>query len=124
LPNDQINLTPISYSDTGLVFIAHTQQSYSFSPILDCGGNHPPSAGVLECDFNSTLFFPCLGSNIPTPALGIVSFTSLTTGTFSLVFKLNGNVYQGSVTLTTTQCVISWNNTSGVTISPLVIQKQ
>ena len=123
-PNDQVNLTPISYSDTGLIFIAHTQLPYSFSPILDCGGNHPLTAGVLECDFNSTLVFPCIGSNVPTPAVGIVSFTSLTTGTFNLEFKLNGNLYQGSVNVSSTQCVISWTDTSGVTISPLVIQKQ
>jgi len=124
LANDQVNLTPISYSDTGLIFIAHTQDSYSHSPILNCGGNLPPSGGVLECDFNSTLLFPCLGSPLPSPAVGIVSFTSLTNGTFSLVFKLNGTAYQGSVTVTNSECTITWNNTSGVTISPLTIQKQ
>ena len=123
-PNDQVILTPISYSDTGLIFIAHTQDAYNHSPILDCGGNHPPSGGVFECDFNSTLVFPCLGSTLPAPAVGIVSFTSVTNGTFSLVFKLNGNTYQGSVTVTSTQCTITWNSMSGVTISPLTIQKQ
>jgi hypothetical protein len=124
LPDDQVSLTPISFSDTGLIFIAHTQDSYSHSPVLNCGGNLPPSGSVLECDFNSTLLFPCLGSTLPSPAVGIVSFTSLTNGTFSLVFKLNGTAYQGSVTVTSTACNITWSNTSGVTISPLTIQKQ
>jgi len=124
LPGDQISLTPISYSDTGLIFIAHTQASYPYSPILNCGGNHPPSGGVLECDFNSALFFPCQGSTLPAPAVGIVSFTGLTDSTFSLVFTLNGSAYSGSVTVTTTQSTITWNYTSGVTISPLIIHKQ
>lgn len=123
-PNDWIYLTPVSFSDTGLIFVAHTQLPYDHSPILDCGGNLPPNGNVFECDFNSTLLFPCYGSTLPAPAVGIVSFTSVTNGTFTLVFKLNGNVYSGSLTVTDTQATITWNNSSGVTISPLTIQKQ
>lgn len=123
-PDDQVNLTPISFSDTGLIFVAHTQNSYDHSPILDCGGNLHPVYGIFECDFNSTLLFPCLGSPLPAPAVGIVSFTSVSSGTFSLVFKLNGMSYSGSLTITNTQATITWNNSSGVTISPLTIQKQ
>ncbi len=122
--DDQINLTPISYSDTGLIFIAHTQDLYTNSPILNCGGNLPPSNGVFECDFNSAFEYVCIGSPAPAPAVGIVSFTSLTNGTYNLVFKLNGITYQGSVTANDTNCSITWNYSSGVTISPLMIQKQ
>jgi hypothetical protein len=123
-PDDQINLTPISYSDTGLIFIAHTQDLYTSSPILNCGGNIPPDNSIFECDFNSAFEYVCIGSPTPTPASGIVSFTSLTNGTFSLLFKLNGITYQGSVTATDQNCTITWNYSSGVTISPLTIQKQ
>ena len=122
--DDQINLTPISFSDTGLIFIAHTQDLYTNSPILNCGGNLPLTNGTLECDFNSTFEYACLGSQTPAPAVGIVSFTSVTNGTYNLVFKLNGTTYQGSVTVTDTNCTISWSYSSGVTISPLTIQKQ
>lgn len=122
--DDQISLTPISFSDTGLIFIAHTQDLYTYSPILDCGGNIPPSNGAYECDFNSTFEYVCYGSPTPTPASGIVSFTSVANGTYNLVFKLNGTTYQGSVTVTDTNCTITWNYSSGVTISPLTIQKQ
>jgi hypothetical protein len=122
--DDQINLTPISYSDTGLIFIAHTQDLYTNSPILNSGGNIPLSNGTFECDFNSTFEYACLGSPTPVPAVGIVSFTSVTNGTYNLVFKLNGTTYQGTVTVTDTNCTITWNYSSGVTISPLTIQKQ
>lgn len=122
--DDQISLTPISFSDTGLIFIAHTQDLYAYNPMLDCGGNKPPSNGTFECDFNSTFEYACYGSPTPTPATGIISFTSVSKGTYNLVFKLNGTTYQGSVTVTDTNCTITWTYSSGVTISPLTIQKQ
>jgi hypothetical protein len=122
--DDQINLTPISFSDTGLIFIAHTQDLYTNSPILNTGGNLPLTNGTFECDFNSTFEYACFGSPTPVPAVGIVSFTSVTNGTYNLVFKLNGTTYQGSVTVTDTNCTITWSYLSGVTISPLTIQKQ
>ncbi len=55
---------------------------------------------------------------------GIISFTSVSKGTYNLVFKLNGTTYQGSVTVADTSCTITWSYSSGVTISPLTIQKQ
>ncbi len=122
--DDQISLTPISFSDTGLIFVAHTQDLYTNSPILDCGGNIPPSNGTFECDFNSAFEYACYGSPTSTPATGIISFTSVTNGTFNLVFKLNGITYQGSVTVTDSSCTLTWNYSSGVTIAPLTIQKQ
>src|SRR5664279_3008354 len=32
--DDQVNLTPVDYSDTGLVFVAHTTNLYNHSPLL------------------------------------------------------------------------------------------
>jgi hypothetical protein len=123
-PDEQINLTPIDYSDTGLVFVAYTQTAYNHSPMLDCGGLISQSNGTFECDINSTLIFPCFGAVSPAPAMGIISFTSLTNGTYNLAFKLNGTLYQGSLTATDDQVVINWSHTSGVVISPLSIKKQ
>jgi hypothetical protein len=125
-PNDQISLTPISYSDTGLIFVAHTKDMYAQSPMLDCGGNGNiyPSGGTFECDFASTFVFACVGSSAPAPAIGIVSFTGVNNGTYNLAFKLNGTLYQGSFTATDTGVTITWNYTSGITISPLTIPKQ
>ena len=36
--DDQINLTPVDYSDTGLVFVAHTTNLYDHSPLLNSNG--------------------------------------------------------------------------------------
>ncbi len=121
---DQVILTPISYSDSaGLVLLAHTKNSYDFFPALVYGGNFSGSGGGLECDFTSITEYPCNGYDLPTPALTDVFFNSLANGTYNLVFKLNGTSYQGSMTLTSTTCTFNWGYASGVTISPLQIQK-
>ena len=122
--DDQINLTPLSCSDTALAFLAHTQDLYIGSPILDCGGTIQMSNDTFECDFNSAFEYACIGSPTPAPASGVVFFIKLTNGTHNLVFKLNGTSYQGSINATNTTCTITWNHVSGVTISPLTIQKQ
>ena len=73
--NDQITLTPVSYSDTGLVLLAHTQQLY---------GNNFPSLGnnVLtdntgvgyNFSFNGVYQYPCNSVTFaPLPATGIFS---------------------------------------------------
>jgi hypothetical protein len=123
-PDDIVVLTPISYTDTGLVFSAHTVMTYDHSPILNCGGNIPASGGNLECDINSVFEYACLGSSYPAPAVGIVSFTGLTIGTYNLIFKLNDKTYTGTVVVSKLSLTITWTDNSGVSISPLTIEKQ
>jgi hypothetical protein len=121
---DQVILTPIAYSDSaGLVLLAHTQNAYTSYPILVYGGNFSGVGGSLECDFNSITEYPCNGPGYPTPAMTDVFFNSLADGTYTLVFKLNGTTYQGSMTVSNASVIFNWNYTSGVTISPLTIQK-
>jgi hypothetical protein len=121
---DQVILTPIAYSDSaGLVLLAHTQNAYNLYPTLVYGGNFSGTGGGLECDFNSVIEHPCSSGGFPTPAMTDVFFNSLTDGTYTLVFKLNGTTYQGSMTVSNASVTFNWNYTSGVTISPLTIQK-
>jgi hypothetical protein len=122
---DQVILTPISFSDSaGLVFLAHTQDLYNYQPSLAFTGDFSGSGGTYECDFNSVLEYGCIAGSLPAPATSDVFFNALTNGTHDLVFKLNGTTYQGTMTVSNTSCTFNWNNTdSGVTISPLQIQK-
>ena len=124
--NDQITLTPVSYSDTGLILLAHTQQLY--------GANYP-SLGNNELtdntsvgynfSFSSIYQYPCNGATFaPVPATGIFSFKGLSNGVHQIAFSLNGNNYTGSVTVTDTDCTFTWNYASGIIISPLHILKQ
>ena len=124
--NDQITLTPLSYSDAGLVLFAHSQDLY---------GHNFPSLGNNELtdntgegynfSFPGVDEYPCEGANLdPAPATGIFSFKGLSNGVHKLAFSLNGNNYTGSVTVTDTDCTFTWNDASGIIISPLHILKQ
>jgi hypothetical protein len=126
---DQITLTPISFSDTGLVLLAHTQQTYGVhSPSLGIIELSDSSDGVYDFGFGGVTEYPCNGSGSPAavPATGSVSFTgtSLTPGTHNLTIGLNGVAYQGSLVVTSTSCSFTWNYSSGIIISPLTIQIQ
>lgn len=121
---DQISLAPIIFSDSaGLVLLATTSYMYSGFPSLATGGNFAGVAGVFECDFNAVIEYPCNGPSYPAPATTDVFFSSVNNGTYALVIKLNGTTYTGSMVVTDTSCSFNWTYNSGVTISPLQIQK-
>lgn len=122
--DDQINLTPVDYSDTGLVFVAHTTNLYDHSPLLNSNGDIRLTESGFEVDISSALVFPCYGSAAPAPAVGLVVLTGLTNRTYTLSFKLNNTTYSGSMTVTDSNISFSWTSSSGVTISPLTIQRR
>jgi hypothetical protein len=123
---DQIVLTPISYSDTGLVVLAHTQQTYgTYYPSLGFPLVTDSSNGKYVLGFGEITEYPCnSATSVATPATGWVSFSQLTNGVHDVTIGFNNTVYTGTLTVTDTDCTFSWNYTSGITISPLTIQKQ
>ena len=123
-PDDQVFLTPVDYSDTGLVFVAHTSNLYSHSPLLNSNGEIHISESGFEVDISSELVYPCSGSPAPAPAFGMVTLTGLTSKTYSLSFKLNNAVYSGTMTVSDSNITFNWGHSSGVTISPLIIQRR
>ncbi|HET7003574.1 MAG TPA: hypothetical protein VFI33_19770 [Puia sp.] len=123
-PDDQINLTPVDYSDTGLVFVAHSTNLYNHSPLLNSNGNIQVSDRGFEVDISSALIFPCSGPASPAPAVGLVALTGLSNRTYTLTFKLNNITYSGSMTVTDSNIVFNWTYSYGVTISPLTIQRR
>jgi hypothetical protein len=122
--DDQIFLTPVDYSDTGLVFVAHTANLYNHSPLLNSNGEIHVTVSGFEVDINSALIYPCSGSAAPAPAFGLVAITGLTNRTYTLSFKLNNTTYSGSMTVTDSNITFTWTSSSGVTISPLMIQRR
>jgi hypothetical protein len=125
LVGDQLILTPISYSDTGLVLLAHTVDIYdNYYPSLNYTTGTDSTVGY-EFDFGTILEYPCGNwTSAPTPATTSLAFHGLTSGTQDLTIVLNGAVYRGTLTVSSTECSFSWNYSSGVIISPLAIQKQ
>jgi|SRR5579862_6369763 len=123
--NDQIFISPVSYSDTGLVFVAHTQLTYGDQyPLLDYSLIPDTTAGYGFV-FGTVTESPCgFVTGTAMPATGILSIHALTAGTNDFTIMVDGTIYAGTLTVTGNQCIISWNYTSGVTISPLSITKQ
>lgn len=125
--SDQIFLTPVSYSDTGLVFVAHTQQTYGDQyPLLDYGPIPDTiSASGYGFVFGTVTESPCnIATGTPTPATAILSISSLMQGANDFTIFFNGAVYEGTITVTNTQISFSWHYTSGIIISPMTIMKQ
>jgi hypothetical protein len=123
--NDQISLMPVSYSDTGLVLIAHTQQTYGSNyPLLNYLPG-PDSVAGYEFVFGAVYKYPCSApAGADLPATAIISFGNLSMGTSDVTFILNGTLYKGSLVVTPSSCTFNWSYTSGVVISPLTIHKQ
>jgi hypothetical protein len=122
--DDQVFLTPVDYSDTGLTFVAHTANLYSNSPFLNSNGEIHVTVSGFEVDINSALVYPCSGSATPVPAFGIIAITGLTNRTYTLSFVLNNTTYSGTMTVSDSNIIFTWANSSGVTISPLTIQRR
>ena len=129
--DEQITLTPVSYTNNGLVLLAHTQDTYgAFYPLLD----YTQVSDITTGDgfsFSNILTYPCdlpYPSGIELPGTAIISFGGndhpLQNGTSDVTFDLKGTIYKGTLTVTSTSCTFNWNYTSGVIISPLSIQKQ
>ncbi len=121
---DMLILTPVNYSDTGLVLSMHSQDIY---------GNNYPGFGNVEAtsnnntysfSFNNITEYPCYSTAQPMVATGILTFAGLVNGSYNVTIAFNGTSYQGVLAVTGTSCTFSWNYSSGVIISPLQIQKQ
>jgi len=122
--DDQINLTPVDYSDTGLVFLVHSTNLYNHSPLLSNAGEIHITESGFEVDISSALIYPCSGSTLPAPAIGLVSLTGLSNRTYTLSVKFNSITHSGTMTVTDSSIIFSWTSSSGVTISPLSIQRR
>ena len=122
---DQIFLLPVSYSDTGLVLLAHTQDVYGNQyPALSYNTGSDSTVG-FEFDFGAITEYPCgNGTDASTPTTTILTIKGLSNGSYNLRIVLNSIIYNGTLLVTDSNCSFSWNYAAGVTISPLVINRQ
>jgi hypothetical protein len=125
LEGDQITLSPIAASDSGLVMSAETSNLYNCSAYITAYGweQGQSSLGFL---FNSAEAVESSGDcdGLRNPAIGYLFFTPLSNGTYSLSGNFNQLNYQGSLIVTDIDYTFTWNYTSGIIISPLRIPKK
>ncbi len=122
--NEQLTLTPISYSDTGLVLIAHTQNLYAYTPFVSSVNLILDFPGGYQTSFNGVVQHPCNPTNSIAQAVGIISYSGITDGSYTIEMSMNGSSYQGTLTVTDQSCTFTWNYSSGIIISPRQVVKQ
>jgi hypothetical protein len=131
LEGDQITLRPIIASgDSGLIMSAQTSNLYNCSAYITAyGWGYGPNQSLLFL-FNSAEVVESKSDcdGIRNPAISYLFFTPaiytpLSNGTYSLLANFNQVDYQGSLTVTDTDYIFTWNYTSGIIISPLHIKK-
>jgi hypothetical protein len=123
LAGDQLILSPISASDSIFIMSAQTVNSYNCTPYLT-------AYSYDGLNGNSLLLYSegevvegrgCGGAK--NHAVSYLFFGPLNIGTYNISAVLNGITYQGSLTVTSTDYLFTWNYTSGITISPLQIKR-
>jgi hypothetical protein len=122
---DQIALTPVFASDSGLVMSAQTSDLYNCSAYITAYGweQGQSTVGFL---FNSAEAVESIGNcnGARNPAISYIFFTALANGTYSVSANYKQVNYQGSLTVTDTDFTFYWNYTTGIVISPLNIKRQ
>jgi hypothetical protein len=123
LAGDQLILSPISASDSIFIMSVQTVKLYNCTPFL-------AAYSFDGLNGNSLLLYSegevvegsgCNGAK--NPAVSYLFFIPLNTGTYNISAVLNSITYTGSLTVTATDYIFTWNYTSGITISPLQIKR-
>lgn len=133
LLGDQLNLQPI-LTDTGFVILVKTQKMYSGFPSFINYSYETTMSNLIGADGSRSGFINFRFTNIIDEAVsnsnGAMNYASVylffnpfPKGTYAINFILSGVTYTGSLVVTDTQYLFSWNYTSGVIISPLQLTK-
>jgi hypothetical protein len=130
LAGDQLILQPQSDSNGALIFFAQSVKNYDCYPTSFMYGftGGPNGASGLAFSFDKVVTESGGNCNgIKSPAYSYLFVSSVMqgwgNGTFPLSVELAGTTYTGTVTISPTTYTFNWNYTSGVTISPLVVNR-
>jgi hypothetical protein len=124
LAGDQLQITPQALSDSGFVFEVRTANLYNCIPYF-IGYSWGMSRDTLTAGFDyisNTLVNNCGGSK--SPAGVYLFYGAVTDGNYQIEIEFNHQYYHGSVNVSGSTYTFTWPYSSGVTISPLQIQKQ
>ena len=124
LAGDQLIVQPYWVSDSaGLVLMVQTKNVYNCSPIF-IGYGFGLENGTLKADFKfiSDPVSDCGG--FQNHAVADLFYPTMSDGDYPVSILFNDVDYQGSVNVSGSTYTFTWPYTSGVVISPLMIQKQ
>jgi hypothetical protein len=126
LEGDDLTLTPISASDSGLIMLAKTTRLYNCAPYLTgygAGGGPGNTNSLLIYEWGEVVegSTDCKGAKNPVTAYFF--YGPFKNGSYNISAILNQITYQGILTVTDTDYTFSWNYSNGFIISPLQIKK-
>jgi hypothetical protein len=123
LAGDQLILSPVSASDSIFIMSVQTVNLYNCTPFL-------AAYSFDGLNGNSLLLYSegevvegsgCNGAK--NHAVSYLFYSPLNKGTYIISAVLNSITYQGSLTVTDTDYIFTWNYSSGIIISPLQIKR-
>lgn len=124
-PGEHLNIAPISFSDSAeLTLMVFTSGIYPNMPGLLLGGKFSDSSESYDIHVDSIGYYSCCGTNLVLPATNNVLLSVPTTGNYPLNIQCNGQTFSGSLQVLANSCVITWNNSSMITVNPLTIKKR
>jgi hypothetical protein len=117
-----LNLQPV-WADSGLVMIVASDTIYKGLPFF-LGYSWTITVPSLFCEFSWLAFYDLPSGPSLNSAVALVFLGKLFNGFHPFTFNLAGSIYQGGINVSDQTISFTWNYSSGVTISPLVLQKQ
>jgi hypothetical protein len=124
-PVEHLNLAPISFSDSvGLTLLVYTRGIYPNMPGLLLGGEYSDSTQSFEIHLDSVGYYSCCGTSLVIPATNYVYLSMPTEGNYPLNIHCNGKTFSGGLQVLGNSYAFTWNDTSLVTINPLVFNKR
>jgi hypothetical protein len=125
LNGTQLHLQPI-WADSGLAFVVSSDSIYRGLPYF-CGDggwvgiNGGDSLGLV---FSMICILDPNSGSSPNAATTLEVFGNLPNGTHGFIFNFSGTLYKGVINVSDQTIYFTWNYSSGVTMSPLVVQKK
>jgi hypothetical protein len=130
LAGDKVTLTPVADSDSTFAFLAQSQKSYDCFPnfIYSIDEDLNGGGGIAIRFFDvvsGAVNGNCNGTKNPAASFLFTGVGGrLPVGNYPLSVTINNSVYHGSVAVTDTDYIFTWNEESEVIISPKQIRKK
>ena len=130
LAGDKVTLMPVADSDSTFAFLAKSEKSYDCFPnfIYSIDEDLNGGSGIAIRFFDvvsGAVNGNCNGTKNPAASLLFTGVGGrLSVGNYPLSVMINNMVYHGSVAVTNTDYIFTWNDESEVIISPKLIKKK
>ncbi len=123
LAGDQLILSPVSATDSAFIMSAETFNLYNCTPYLTAYSYDGQNGNSILLYSGGEIVEGSGCNGAKNHAVSYLFFGPQNNGTYSISAVLNNITYQGSLNVTDTDYIFTWNYSSGIIISPLQIKR-